>query len=99
MMSHPVPGKLLVDVGHITVSFALLEHTIQSLVRSLIAEHQRIGQIITVELSFRSLRGLAISLYKERHGDDQDFWRAQGAREARCNPGREAESDHSFSMG
>jgi len=73
MMQHPVPNKLLVHIGDITVSFALLESTLQSLIGSLIAEHQRIGQIITAELAFRNLRALAISLNKERHGEDSDF--------------------------
>jgi hypothetical protein len=72
MLQHPVPAKLLVHVVDITVSFALLESTIQTLVGSLIAEHQRIGQI-TAELAFRNLRALTISLYKERHGEDVDF--------------------------
>ena len=56
-----------------TVSFALLELHIQGLIGSLIKEHQRIGQIITAELSFRNLRALLISLYLERHGEDDDF--------------------------
>jgi hypothetical protein len=73
VLQHPVPEKLLVHIGDITVSFALLESTIQSLVGSFIAEHQRIGQIITAELAFRNLRALTISLYKERHGEDTDF--------------------------
>jgi len=73
MLQHPVPARLLVHVGDITVSFALLESTIQTLAGSLIAEHQRIGQIITAELAFRNLRALTISLYKERHGEDIDF--------------------------
>ncbi len=73
MLQHPVPEKFLVHIGDITVSFALLESTIQSLIGSFIAEHQRIGQIITTELAFRNLRALTISLYKERHGEDTDF--------------------------
>jgi len=39
----------------------------------MIAEDQRIGQIITAELSFKNLRALGISLYKERHGEDSGF--------------------------
>ncbi len=42
-------------------------------VGSLLAEHQRIGQIITAELSFRNLRALLLSLYIERHGKDEDY--------------------------
>lgn len=55
-----------------TVSFALLESIIQSLVGSLIYEHQRIGQIITAELSFKNIRALLVSLYLERHGEDDN---------------------------
>jgi hypothetical protein len=73
MLQHPVPNSLLVHIGDMTVSFALLESTIQSLTWSLIREHQRIGQIITSELSFRNLRALLISLYVERHGKDSDY--------------------------
>jgi hypothetical protein len=68
-----VPSKLLVHIGDITVSFALLELNLQSLIGSFIAEHQRLGQIITAELAFRNLRALVISLYKDRHGEDDDF--------------------------
>ena len=73
VLRHPVPEKLLVHIGDITVSFALLEGTIQFLIGSLIREHQRIGQIIVAELTFKNLRALAISLYKEQHGEDADF--------------------------
>jgi hypothetical protein len=73
VMQHPVPAKLLVHIGVITVSFALVEMQIQSLIGSLIREHQRVGQIITAELSFKGLRALAVSLYMERHGEDADF--------------------------
>jgi hypothetical protein len=48
----------------------MLELTIQMAVGSLIAEHQRIGQIITAELPFKNLRALFVSLYLERHGDN-----------------------------
>lgn len=73
MIQHPVPDIHLKHIGDMTVSFALLESTIQSLVGSLIYEHQRIGQIITAELSFKNIRALLISLYLERHGEDGDF--------------------------
>jgi hypothetical protein len=72
-LQHPVPSQLLVHIGDITVSFALVESSIQGLIGSLIREHQRIGQIITAELAFKNLRALAISLYKERHDEDADF--------------------------
>ena len=72
-VQHPVPDRLLVHIGDMTVSFALVELSIQILVGSLILEHQEIGRIITAELSFKQLRALAISLYKARHGEDADF--------------------------
>lgn len=73
MLEHPVPEKLLARIGDITVSFAILENVIQGLVRSFINEHQRVGQIITLEVPFKTLRALAISLYKDRHGADEDY--------------------------
>lgn len=73
MLKHPVPENHLRAIGDITVSFALLESHIQNLIGSLIYEHQRIGQIITAELSFKNLRALLVSLYLERHGEDDDF--------------------------
>ncbi len=73
MIKHSVPKHHLVHIGDMTVSFALLETAIQILVWYLIAENKRIGQIITAELSFRNLRGLAISLYLERNGEDSDY--------------------------
>ena len=74
-MKHPVPEEHLKHIGDIIVSFALLEFQIKSLIGSLIAEHQRVVQIITAELSFKNLRALAISLYLERHGEDNDYSR------------------------
>jgi len=72
-LKHPVPSKHLEKIGDITVSFALLESTIQFFVWSLVEQPQRIGQIITAELSFKNSRAILISLYKERHGEDSDF--------------------------
>jgi hypothetical protein len=73
MLKHPVPNALLARIGDITVSFALLESQIQTLAASQLHESQRVGQIITAELSFRNLRALTVSLYRERHGEDSDF--------------------------
>jgi len=70
---HTVSEQHLIYIGDITVSFALLEIIIQDLIGSFIAEHQKIGQIITAELSFRNLIALVISLYIERHGKDDDY--------------------------
>jgi len=73
MFTHGISERWLIHIGDITVSFAFLEKSIQILIGSLIAEHQAIGQIITAELAFKNLRSLAVSLYKERHGEDDDF--------------------------
>jgi hypothetical protein len=73
LIKHPVAKHHLVYIGDMTVSFALLEAAIQSVVWYLIGERQRIGQIITAELSFKNLRALAISLYLERNGEDSDY--------------------------
>ncbi|MFC3151283.1 hypothetical protein ACFOEK_09625 [Litoribrevibacter euphylliae] len=74
MLQHSVPDNHLKSIGDITVSFALLEFQLQSLIRSQLNERQRIGQIITAELSFKGLKALLVSLYIERHGkDDADF--------------------------
>ena len=55
-----------------TVSFALLELQLQSFMGCLIREHQRVGQILSSYLSFSNLRAAIISLYLERHGEDED---------------------------
>lgn len=73
MLQHPVPDKLLVHIGDITVSFALLELMIQQLAGTLITDRQNISQIITAELAFKNLRALTISLYKERYSKNADF--------------------------
>ena len=69
-LQHPVPDPILTLIGDITVSFALLESTLQFLTGMLLSGEQRIGQIVTAELSFQKLRALCVSLYKERRGDD-----------------------------
>lgn len=79
MLQHPVPGQHLKAIGDITESFALLENTLETMIGSMLNEKQRIGQIITAELSFKNLRALMISLYLERHGEeDADFATLKG---------------------
>jgi hypothetical protein len=89
-MQHQVPENLLRHIGDITVSFALLENTLQMVVHSLVASSQRIGQIITAELGFKNLRALSISLYKERlgEGDKFDQFRARLRRAAEAEDKR-----------
>jgi len=70
-LQHPVPDEHLKHIGDITVSFALLESGLQSLTQSLLGAGQRLGQIVTAELSFRALRALTVSLYLQRNGEDE----------------------------
>jgi len=73
ILQHPVPDEHLKHIGDMTVSFAMLESIIQLHTGMLFADKQRIGQIVTAELSFNKLRALLISLYLERFGEDDDF--------------------------
>ena len=72
-LQHPVPAVLLTHIGDVTVSFALLEGQIQFLMDALIGRPQRVGQILGSYFSFSNLRAATISLYLERHGEDDDF--------------------------
>ena len=72
-LQHPVPKDVLTAIGDMTVSFALLEMTIQTLAESLISNRQRIGQIVTSELPFPRLVTLTRALYLEGHSQDADY--------------------------
>jgi hypothetical protein len=72
-LQHPVPEEHLKHLGDITVSFALLESCLQNLAHSLLGSGQRLGQIVTAEISFKALRALTVSLYLERNGEDQNL--------------------------
>jgi len=67
---HPVPANVLQSIGDVVVSFSLVETALEVIVCSLLAEHQRVGQIVCAELSFTRIRGLVASLYQEHHGED-----------------------------
>lgn len=73
VLQHPVPDEHLKHIGDITVSFALLESGLQGLAQSLLGAGQRLGQIVTAELSFKALRALTVSLYLQRNEEDQNF--------------------------
>lgn len=75
MLNHPVPEEHLTAIGDVTVSFALLESQFQSVVFLLLAETQRVSQIITAELAFKNLRALIASLFIERFGKDSEWYR------------------------
>jgi hypothetical protein len=70
-LQHPVPAEHLTHIGDVTVSFAMLEMQLQGLAHSLLGSEQRLGQIVTAELSFRALRALTVSLFLQRNGQDE----------------------------
>jgi hypothetical protein len=74
-LEHHVPAALLKRLGDITVSFAMLEKQIQFLAWVLLgdAEKQRVGNIITAELSFQALCDLVRNLYREQFGEGDGF--------------------------
>ena len=72
-LQHPVPDEHLKHIGDVTVSFAMLESVLQSLAQSLLGAGQRMGQIVTAELSFKALQALSVSLYLQRNGEDSNL--------------------------
>jgi hypothetical protein len=73
MYQHEVKDEFLREIGHIAVSFSLLEEILRFLVIALVDEPQRIGVIITSELSFKNLKSLAFALAKEKLSDGSEL--------------------------
>jgi hypothetical protein len=73
VLKHLVPDEHLKNIGDITVSFALLESSVKTLASSLLGAGQRLGQIVTAELSFKAIRSLTVSLYLQRNGEDEQL--------------------------
>lgn len=71
--NHGVSSEHLLQIGDITVSFALLEFQFRKLAESLLDDHPKIAMVITAELSFKSLRSLIKCLYKEKYGMGEDY--------------------------
>ncbi len=67
----PIPDEHFRLIGRITVHFALLEDVISRFIWHFISSEQRLGQIITAELSFRGLLALLSSLHKHRVTDPE----------------------------
>ena len=66
-MKHLVTDDFLLPLGHIVVSFSLLEEQVQFFLMALINETQFVGLAITSEMSFRNLRGCLISVFKSKN--------------------------------
>jgi hypothetical protein len=67
----PVSDEHLKALGQVIVNFALLETHVAMLTWALIGKNQRVGQIITAGLSFRSLLTLTSSLWKHQVSDPE----------------------------
>ena len=61
-----VGNESLIEIGRITVHFALLERALLDLTHRLLGLPERRARAITSELSFRNLQHLTSSLLKER---------------------------------
>jgi hypothetical protein len=72
-VSHPLPPDILREIGDMTVSFAMLESTIQDLHNVLLTADHRVGNIVASQLSFARLRTVTLSLMIHRHGKGQLF--------------------------
>jgi hypothetical protein len=73
IVGHPIQYEFLVQIGDMTVSFAVLELQVQMLLEALVGQDQRVGQIIASQLSFARLRATVVGLYAERHGEGDDL--------------------------
>jgi hypothetical protein len=76
-MIHHVHDEFLRELGHIVVSFSVLEDTIQFFLMALIQESQRVGRALTTEMPFRNLRAGIVSVFLEKHGKGADFDRVK----------------------
>jgi hypothetical protein len=73
MLQHSIPNEHLMQIGDITVSFALLEFVMKSIVGNLLSKDIQIGEIITSEMPFKGIRVLALSLYIKKYGKDEEY--------------------------
>jgi hypothetical protein len=73
LLQHPVPEEHLKHIGDITVSFSVLEETLKFFLWEFITGDYRNVEIITANMPFSDIRPLAIGLYKQRYGEDDNF--------------------------
>ncbi len=60
-------------MGDIMVSYSILGKIVEFYTWKLLDQNLRTCEIITAELAFGKLRILAMNLYRERYGEDEDF--------------------------
>jgi hypothetical protein len=74
MLPEPHESDIIfAEIGRITVRWAEVEDVLGIIVSSLLNDFQRYTRIVATELSYRNLTNLILSLYRERHGEDDDF--------------------------
>ena len=97
-LNHMVPKEHLACIGDMTVSFSMLEQNIIFVIMSLLGGSQRVSQIITAELSFKQLCSLAINLYDENYGRNNDAFKGLKSLigKARVIEDRRNQITHSF---
>jgi hypothetical protein len=66
MFPNDISEGIYSALGKVVVSFSMLEHALHFLAWGLINSEQRVGRIVTTELSFRSLKALVSSLIRDR---------------------------------
>ena len=64
---------IFAEIGRVTVRWAELEDALGMLITSLLNDFQRYTRIVATELSYSGLTNLIVSLYLERHGEDDDL--------------------------
>ncbi len=94
-----VVDECLVEIGRITVHFALLELALIDLTHRLLGLPERRARIITSELSFRGLQQLASSLVKERRPQELQRIEAILKRVAACEDKRNVVSHSTWGYG
>lgn len=63
-------NKYLTAIGRVTANFSYLEDEVSFFLCALISQEQRLGQIITAELSFRARVALLSSIFRHKVSDN-----------------------------
>ena len=68
-----IADELLAPLGRMTANFAMLEFQVSASIWLLIGGEQRMGQIVTADLSFKQLVNILHALVLYRTGDEPEF--------------------------
>jgi len=88
--STAVSEAFLVQIGRITVQFALLERDLIELTHHLLGAPEAITRCVTSELSFRGITQLAASLLRTHHPEELETFRLLLKDVAQCEERRNA---------